>query len=258
MALAALRALADKAGITPGDVGLIAVCTQNPDGGGLPHVSAAVHAEWGGVEGAMVFDLSHGCAGYVYGLAIVDALMTTQGIEHGVLITADPYSKIVDPDDKNTALLFGDAASATLLGPAAPGGYAQRGCRFLSLGRERAALERRGDTLAMNGRAVFNFAATRVPEEVRGVLGTAGLCAGQVDRFLFHQGSAFILETVRKRLGLSAEQAPSGLADIGNTVSSSIPLLLEPLIDGPGPRRCLLCGFGVGLAVATCLLERID
>src|SRR3990167_10398173 len=91
------------------------VCTQNPDDYGLPHTSALVHGKLGLTQNCAVFDISLGCSGYVYGLSIAQSFMLTNNLKKGIFITADPYSNIVDPHDKNTALLFGDAATATLI-----------------------------------------------------------------------------------------------------------------------------------------------
>src|SRR3546814_2884839 len=96
------------------EIQVLVVVTQNPDNN-LPHVAAQVHGKAALPEQCAAFDVSLGCSGYVYGLSIITSFMAVNGFERGVLITADPYSKIVDKNDKNTRLLFGDAATATLI-----------------------------------------------------------------------------------------------------------------------------------------------
>src|SRR5690606_34876431 len=93
----------------------LVVVTQNGDGEGLPHTSALVQTKLGLSTTVAAFDVSLGCSGYVYGLAILKGLMETAGMTDAILITADPYSKVIDPTDRVTTLLFGDAATATLL-----------------------------------------------------------------------------------------------------------------------------------------------
>ena len=235
----------------------LVVCTQNPDGSGLPHTSAIVQAKLGLPERCACFDVSLGCSGYVYGLSIVTSFMQANGFARGLLFTADPYSKIIDPQDKNTVLLFGDAATVTLLEAADRAGMWRAGpFRFGTCGKDGDALENRNGVLHMNGRAVFNFSATAVPPQIRALLGDLQLQVADVDRFLLHQGSKFIVDQLIKRLELPRDKVPLNLAGQGNTVSSSVPLLLQGCIDDPALQRIVLSGFGVGLSWASCLLTR--
>ena len=238
-------------------VDCLVVCTQNPDGEGLPHTSAIVHGKLGLPKDCACFDLSLGCSGFVYGLSVVRAFMRDNGFASGLLLTADPYSKIVDPQDKNTVLLFGDAAAATLLEEnCAPGCWMPGPFRFGTLGKDGKALENRAGKLHMNGRAVFNFSATEVPAQVNALLAAEGLTQVDIDLFLFHQGSKFIVDHLIKKLAIPREKVPLNLAKQGNTVSSSLPLLLQNYLDDKHLNRLLLSGFGVGLSWASCLLTR--
>jgi 3-oxoacyl-[acyl-carrier-protein] synthase-3 len=112
--------------------------------------------------------------------------------------------------------------------------------------------------LHMNGREVFNFVATRVAPDLEALLKRAGLEKSQIDTFLFHQGSRYILETLSTRMKVPLERIPIGLEDIGNTVSSSIPLLLAQEFSNAQSKTLLLCGFGVGLSWASCICKRKD
>ena len=94
----------------------VVVVTQNGDEEGLPHTAAIVQDKLGLPTHVAAFDLSLGCSGYVYGIYVMKGFMEATGLKNGLLITADPYSKIVDPDDRNTTMLFGDAATATWMG----------------------------------------------------------------------------------------------------------------------------------------------
>ena len=94
----------------------VIVVTQNPDGFGLPHTSAIVQHKLGLPEEVAAFDISLGCSGFVYGLDVIQSLMASQGLRHGLLFTADPYSKVMAADDYDTQLLFGDAAAVTYIG----------------------------------------------------------------------------------------------------------------------------------------------
>lgn len=253
MAVKALNALVTKSGLALDEIEAMVVVTQNPDYQ-LPHVSGQVHARAGLSETCATFDISLGCSGYVYGLKILHSFMHSMGMSKGVLITADPYTKIVDTDDKNTVLLFADAATATLIGTSPV--YEADYFAFGSRGDLRRSLICEDGVLEMNGRDVFNFAVTQVPKVVQQTLAKAELALDDVDKFLFHQGSGYILEALTKRLKLDGEKVVNGLRMTGNTVSSSIPLLLEEYLGDSGPQRLLLCGFGVGLSLASCMCER--
>jgi len=236
-------------------VDCLIVCTQNPDGSGLPHTSAVVHGKLGLPQECACFDIALGCSGYVYGLSIIKAFMRDNGMATGLLFTADPYSKIIDPQDKSTVLLFGDAATASLIEDS-PDAWVPGPFRLGTCGKDGGALENRSGTLHMNGRAVFTFSATAVPPQVSALLKDTGLGPADIDLFLFHQGSKFIVDQLAKRLALPAEKVPMNLAGQGNTISSSVPLLLQQHLADAGLHRILLSGFGVGLSWASCLLTR--
>lgn len=252
MALKALNALLQKTGETTADIQALVVVTQNPDYN-IPHVSGLVHAKAELSESCATFDISLGCSGYVYGLSIITAFMAAAGLTKGVLITADPYTKIIDPNDKNTVLLFGDAATATFIGPKPI--YENVGFAFGSRGDLKRALICENNVLEMNGRDVFNFAATTVPGIVSESLEKADISVEDVGAFLFHQGSGYILDTLARRMKLDPTKVVKGLAHTGNTVSSSIPLLLDAEIDGTRRKNLMLCGFGVGLSYASCVCK---
>lgn len=258
LCMASFAGLRRKCGIEPGDIDCIVVCTQNPDGRGLPHVSALLHGRLGLPRRCASFDVSLGCSGYVYSLSIVKSFMEANGFRTGLLFTADPYSKIVDPDDKNTVLLFGDGAAVTLLahGRSEEPLLTPTAFEVDSNGALASALCNVDGKLRMNGRQVFTYSVTTVPESVRNLLDKASLGTQAIDFFLFHQGSKYIVDAIAKRLELPAEKIARNMTEHGNTVSSTIPILLEPLVHDARAQRIIACGFGVGLSTAACLLER--
>ena len=254
----AFARLRQETALDPAAIDCLVVVTQNPQGSGLPHTSSILHGRLGLPPHCACWDISLGCSGFVHGLAIVRSFMEAQGLRTGLLFTADPYSKIVDPHDRNTAMIFGDGAAVTLLAPATAAAplFAPVASRFHTEGARHRALENRAGVLSMDGRAVFNFSATAVPRQIDELLAGLGLARGDVDLYLLHQGSRYIVDAIRQRLGLPAEKVPLGLADHGNLVSSSIPVMLRDVLGRGDLRRIVLSGFGVGLAAATCLLER--
>jgi 3-oxoacyl-[acyl-carrier-protein] synthase-3 len=259
MCIKAFKALQDKIRISADDVDCIVVCTQNPESGGIPHTSAIVHGKLKATEKCAAFDISLGCSGYVYGLSIVKSFMELNGLKRGLFFTADPYSSIIDPEDKNTVLLFGDAATVTYMttDDIASPGWLPAKFLFGTLGIEGSALQLQNNKLVMNGRAVFNFSATRVPHQVAELLKAVELNPQDIDLFVFHQGSKYILDTLQKRMNLGPGKMPSNLAQHGNSISSSIPMLLEGHLGNDKLRNIVLCGFGVGLSWASCLMQRL-
>ena len=123
-------------------------------------------------------------------------------------------------------------------------------------GREGNALTCKDEVLAMNGRALFNFSAVEVPLQIQRLLGKAGMTLDQVDLILLHQGSRFILDTIGRGLAVERPKLPSNISSHGNTVSSSIPLLLAGYLNDVACRRMVISGFGVGLSWASAILER--
>ena len=253
LCVAAAQRLFNSDVVTPDDVDCAAVVTQNPDGHGLPHVAAIVHGKLGLSERCATFDISLGCSGYVQALSMVSAFMAANGMRRGLLFTADPYSKVIDDSDRDTALLFGDAATVTLLSaePAWRLGRFDFGTR----GEMSEALSvNEFGKLCMNGRTVFTFSATSVPPSIARTLERNGLTLADIDRVILHQGSKYIVDTVGQRIG-AADKTCFYAANYGNTVSSSIPIILSQEL-AESDRRVLISGFGVGLSWATTILER--
>jgi 3-oxoacyl-[acyl-carrier-protein] synthase-3 len=238
------------------EVDCVIVVTQNPDGCGLPQTSAIVHGKLGLPETCAAFDVGLGCSGYVYGLSIAKSFMEANGLRCGLLFTADPYSKIIDENDKRTALLFGDAATVTLLTdrPIWKIGkfdFGTQGAKFSAISR--------GDDgagkLSMDGRGVLAFSMQQVPPSLHKAASSNALTLDQIDRFVLHQGSKVVVKNIGQRL--KAESKTAFYAEeYGNTVSSSIPIVLSTNVPDED-RYIAISGFGVGLSWASTVLERV-
>lgn len=254
LCVAAFEALAKSNGVDLAEVDCLIVCTQNPDGHGLPHTSAVVHRKLGLQHGVACFDISLGCSGYVYGLSVITSFMQANNLRSGLLFTADPYSKILDPQDWDTELLFGDAATVTWISEDPV--YRCRAGMFGSDGSlgHSIKVQEAGGRLEMLGSNVFKFSMTVVPAQIQAYLERESLALEQIDLFLLHQGSRFIVENLARRMQLPHGKAPFEAGKTGNTVSSTLPLMLESRLSTP-PGSILLCGFGVGLSWATMVIE---
>jgi len=237
------------------DVEALVVVTQNGDGEGLPHTSAIVQKKAGLPQHVACFDVSLGCSGYVYGLYVLKGFMEATGLKNGILVTCDPYSKIMDRSDRMTTLLFGDAATATWLGddPLWELGPA----KFGTDGNGADHLFVKDGFFHMNGRQVFNFASLKIIPHMQEVLEQAGLSLDTVDAFCLHQGSGAIVDAIAKRLGENGDRVVKNMFGAGNTVSSTIPLLMEHYaFEDSAWKNLVMSGFGVGLSWGSAVLFR--
>ncbi len=255
MCVRAFEALTKKDNVQNNEIDCIIVCTQNPDGNGLPHTSAIVHGKIYGKDNCAAFDISLGCSGYIYSLSVASSFMAANALKKGLLFTADPYSKIVDPEDKNTSLLFGDAATVTLLSEEPV--LKISNIAFGTRGKDYESLQRKGNRLQMNGRAIFNFSMTVVPPQIQKIVKSFNHGLDDIDLFVLHQGSKYIVDMLRRRMNLDINKVPTKLADCGNTISSSIPLILEDYLNRPEYKNIVISGFGVGLSWASAILNRV-
>lgn len=257
-------------------IGLLVLVTQNPDYR-IPHSSALLQQALGLPASTAAFDIGLGCSGYVYALSVVKGMMQVEDIENALLVTCDPYSRIMDRIDRDTVALFGDAATATWLSREKGGVIGKTDFGTDGAGAENLIVRvggaakpltgiyhQQGDPvsdrdlrLSMNGRGIFNFMMERIPTSVQRALSLNKVTAEEIDLFVFHQGSRFLLGQLAGRIGIPSEKVPINIAQHGNTVSSSIPLLLSELDQAGqlGGKKVLVSGFGVGLSWATSFIQ---
>jgi 3-oxoacyl-[acyl-carrier-protein] synthase-3 len=219
----AIRAFDDLAGrmeLPTKQIQLLVVVTQHPDFK-VPHTAAIVHNRLGLAKQCMTFDISQGCAGYAHAVTVMNGVMDAAKLDHGVLITSDPYSDKTANDDRDVALLFGDAATATYFTRSGTG-YRLVDSNFGTLPDSYRCLMYR-DHLEMDGGAVFKHAVREAPPSIQELLARNQLGVDDIDLFLLHQGSKYLVEYVGRKLGVPPEKAPFEAGGYGNTVSSSIP-----------------------------------
>jgi 3-oxoacyl-[acyl-carrier-protein] synthase-3 len=247
-------------------------CTQSPDYF-LPTSACILQHRLGLRKDLGAMDFNLGCSGYVYGLSIAKGLIETGQASHVVLLTADTYSKFIQADDRSLVTLFGDGGTATwieavesessLMGPFVFGTNGEGGPNLMvKHGGMRHPLSHplSGPVpcpMHMDGPEILNFAIRVVPDCMQRLLDKAGVNQEEVDWFVFHQANLYLLEHLRKRLGIPPEKFLIHMADNGNTVSSTIPLVLEEASRRHSFKtgdRILLLGFGVGYSWAGTLL----
>lgn len=253
--------------ITRDNIDFILLCTQSPDYF-LPSSACIIQEKLGIPTRCGAFDFNLGCSGYVYGLAVAKGLIAGGIAKNVLLLTAETYNKYLHPKDKGNRTIFGDAATATVV---STDGFAEIG--NFALGTNGAGADnlivkngasrhpnkiedlcfdengnpRSSDYLFMNGSEIFSFTQKNVPVVVKETLDENHLSQDDIKLFVFHQANSYMLNFLRKKIKILSEKFYINMANIGNTVSNSIPIALydaqkENLLHG----NVVICGFGVG------------
>lgn len=242
---AAKQAIKD-AGITPEEIDLILVATVTPDSP-FPSVSCRIQERLGAKKAAAM-DVSAACAGFMYGIVTGKQFIETDVYKHVLVVGVEKLSKIVDWEDRNTAVLFGDGAGAVVVGPVS----GERGILSFELGADGTGGKHlyQDEYIIMNGREVFKFAVRQMGESCIHVLEKAGLKKEDVDFLIPHQANIRIMEASRQRLELPEEKMSKTVNKYGNTSAASIPIsIVEELEAGKikDDDLIVMVGFGGGL-----------
>lgn len=281
LAACACAALFDQAPQWRNRVDFIILCTQAPDHV-LPTSACILQHRLGLSTGIGALDINLGCSGFVYGMSLAAGLIAAGTAATVLLVTADTYSKYIHLGDKSVRTLFGDGAAATIvtsddvaggsIGPfvfGTDGGGADRlivpagGFRLprsaaTAVEREdRSGNVRNDDSLFMDGGAVLNFTLREVPRTFRALLEKAEVTPDDLTAVVLHQANKFMLDALQKKLGLDDARMPRRYEMIGNTVSSTIPFVLEQELAAghlQAGSRVMVLGFGVGLSWAGALV----
>lgn len=280
LAVGAARDALHVAHLAPADVDLVIVCTMTPDHGGMPSVASTVQNALGATR-AGAFDVNAACAGFVYGLGVADSLVAAGTHRNVVLVGAETLSRVLDWSDRSTCVLFGDGAGAVVIQRAdsrdnrtpanssallslVTGADGARGdALMIPAGGSIApatheTVDARAHYIQMDGREVYRFAVSTVPDACREAIAEAGLEPSDINVVILHQANIRIIRSVVETLGIPWERAVVNLDRYGNTSAASIPIALtEAVEDGsvsPGD-RILLAGFGGGLTWGAAVIE---
>ncbi len=277
LAVAAAQKLFDEHGVERESIDFLLLCTQTPDYP-LPTTACLIQQRLGLSESCGALDFNLGCSGFVYGLAMAEGLIRCGAARNVLLLTAETYSKYIAADDRSLRTIFADAAAASLI--RAGDSPSVEGIRFgtdgsgadtllVADGGARAACgpaatsllkprhrKRWKSRLYMDGPSLLNFTVVAVPKLIDQVLQKTQLQESDIHLFLLHQATRKMLEQLQVRLGLDDSRLPIRLEENGNTVSSTLPILISDLRrEGkikPNANN-LLIGFGVGWSWAGCV-----
>lgn len=260
----------------------ILLCTQHPDHLG-PHTSAHLQHRLGLKKSVGTMDISLGCSGYVYGLAVAKALIETGLAKKILFLTSSVYTKYINAKDKATRPLFGDGATATWIEAVDEDKpslsafvFGSDGSRFdkliIPVGGSRLMPRDNPEVFAtddkknfrsnyevfMDGMAITYFTLREVPKLVDDVLTAAKLTRAELDYCIFHQANKFMMTYLRDKADLNDVPFHNDITATGNIVSGSVPLAIEQVVKAHGSknlRRVMLAGFGVGLSWAGCIAD---
>ncbi len=271
LGVAAAEQLFQQYQIDRDSIDFLLFCTQSPDYI-IPTTACIMQHRLGLRRSVGALDFNLGCSGFVYGLALADGLIRGGSARRVLLITAETYSRYIDPTDRSLRTIFGDGAAATLveasqepsIGPFVFGTDGSGADTLLVCGggarRAEQAIQPRKrkrwpSSLFMDGPELVKFTLEVVPEMIDRLLTLTGWQRSQVDMYLMHQPTTFLLHQLREKLQMDDQDVPEDLEEYGNTVSSTLPILVRDLRNcrrlAPG-KRTLLLGFGVGLSWAGC------
>lgn len=255
------------------DIDALIVVTQSPDYL-IPATAIILQDRLKLSHGTIAFDVNLGCSGYPFALHLLGAMISSGAIKKGLVLVGDRSASLHDP-------LFSDAGTATALeyDPTAPpmyfdlnsdgsgykaiilpvGGHREpAGYQHFMPRKDESGVWRTAYDLQLDGAAVLSFSTQRVPPAVKRALEFATTSEDDIDFFLFHQANKMINETIRKKLGLSAEKVPSTLHDFGNTSGASIPVTMTVRIRNAliaRSNKLVMCGFGIGLSWGTAVVD---
>jgi len=276
MAVKAAEKLFAEKDIDRSMIDFVLLCTQSPDYH-LPSTSCLIQDRLGLSTKCGAFDFNLGCSGYEYGLAVAKGLVLGGIAKNVLLLTAETYTKYIHPSDKGNRTIFGDGATATLVsdegfaeigefclgtdGSGAEHLIVKTGCarQFAPANDYRVDDEggiHSSDNLYMNGKAIFDFTSDVVPALIDETLHKNLLTSDDVNLYVFHQANKYMINYIRKLMGIDREKFYIFMENVGNTVSSTIPIALcEAEREGKLSGNIVLAGFGVGLSYGAVVLR---
>ena len=263
LALAASRRALEAAGVSAADIDLIVVATSTPDFI-FPSTACLLQAKLG-VKGCAAFDVQAVCSGFVYALAAADSMIRNRMAKKALVVGAEVFSRILDWNDRGTAVLFGDGAGAVVLAAGEqPGIHASV---LHADGSQVGILSVPGNVcggkvigspyLQMHGKEVFKLAVKVLDESAREVAAAAGVRLEDIDWLIPHQANVRILEATAKRIGLPRERLVVTVDHHANTSAASVPLALDEYVRAGKIRaghKVMLQGVGGGFTWAASLV----
>jgi 3-oxoacyl-[acyl-carrier-protein] synthase-3 len=271
LATEAGRQAMQRAGVAPEEIDLVVLATCTPDRP-FPATACTVQANLG-IPGVGAFDVVAACSGFLYGLSVANSMIQSGAHQTVLLVAADLFSHILNWQDRNTCVLFGDGAGAVVLRASEkPTGVLAVALHAAGTKEEMMTIEAGGtrqpmtaDLLnhparyfAMNGRDVFKHAVREMADSILDVVEHAGLHVADIALFIPHQANIRILDALAKRLDLPMDRIFVNLDRYGNTSAASVPLALCEAAEQGHVHEgdyVVLTAFGGGLTWASAVVR---
>lgn len=281
LALKAAEALLDNHQVARESIDLLIFGTQTPDYL-LPTTACILQDRLGLSTETAAFDINLGCSQYVYSLSVAHSMICAGLANRALVLTGDTVSRILHPQDRVNVPLFGDAGTATLVERVgeeegfmefvqgtdgsgyqyliwpASGLRIPRSNKTAIEVKDKSGSVRREEDMFMDGTAIFLFTLKVVPRTVKMLLAKTGLDMDDVDLFIFHQASEYIIESSAKKLKIPREKLHYKLHDVGNSGGSTVAIALTDawLSERIKPGMIvLLVAFGVGLSWSSTIIR---
>jgi len=247
-------------------IDFVIVATSTPDSN-LPTIAAKI-VKYFNLSDVLAFDINMACTGFVGAMDIAQSLIKSRGFEYGIIVASDVMSKIVDWNDRNTSILFGDGAGAVIIKNDSDTllhvhNFTNPDFDNVLINEQltikNPLINKKSDSkLIMKGPEVYKFATSCVEKSITSGLIQAGLSYNDVDFFVIHQANQRIMDTVAKRLNIQKEKFYSTISSTANTSAASIPIALD-FMNKEGLLEkdmiLVLTGFGAGLSYGTVILK---
>ena len=274
LAVTASQKALQKVAMNPQDIDLIILATSSPNDlfGSASQVQAKIKA-----LNAVAFDLTAACSGFVLGLVTASQFIQNGTYNTVLVIGADVLSKWTNWKDRNTCILFGDAAGAVIV----------QSCEYINNGilgfnlntdgryandlsisykedqltnNELSVIQGSFDYISMNGKEVYKFAVSQVPLSILKCLKVLDININSIDWLLLHQANARILNAIADKLSVHLNKVISNVSQYGNTSAASIPLALDEVLKQEKIKKndlIVISGFGAGLTWGTIVIKWI-
>lgn len=262
--------LLTQSGLKADAIDFIIVATISPDAT-MPSTAAKVQAAIAATS-AFAFDMAAACSGFVFALAMADKLIASGAYQNGMVIGAETLSKLVNWQDRATAVLFGDGAGGVLLEASKDKHVLAEtlhtdGARCQSLISGETSLsspysigKKAIATIQMDGRAIFDFAIRDVSKSILTLMAQSDITKDDIDYCLLHQANRRILDKIARKIDVPREKFLENMMRYGNTSAASIPILLSEAVQKgqirlDGTQKILLSGFGGGLTWGSLIVK---
>lgn len=222
----------------------------------LPSVSCMIQDQLNLRKNIIAFDIGLGCSGFVYGLSVINSLLSSNTVKTVLFVCGDTYSKFLDKKNRTCRTVFSDAASSCVVQKINSKKNVE--FSFLTDGSGATDLIEINKNIVMKGSNIFHFTTKNIPHIFDNILRKNKLKKGNIDQFVFHQASKLVIDKLIEILKLDKNKVFRNYDKIGNTVSSSIPIVLENLEKNnilKKNQKVMLIGFGVGLSAAATIIN---